>query len=1213
MRRNKMPTFTPAQQHAIDDHGKDILVSASAGSGKTTVLVERVLNEILKGTPVDNLLIITFTKAAANEMKERIKTELSARLKKNQDNKFLRDQLLNVDTANISTIDSFCLDIIRRFYYVIELDPSFSVLTDETQAALLRERALNEIEKEYLERQDQDFIDFYDNFAGDREVDSAHNLLLDLYNSAMTQPNYENFLMNLADYYKVDKDLISSNLWQEKIKPYLLSQLISIRDQVEKLLSLSQYDQKELAKQKESFSLFESNLNNLIKAIEQNDPYDDQVALFKLCKFEGSPRISKKWDEDLRAVFEEGKTFKNTATKQLHELFAQFYITNEDEQVKILDQSKRLVTIIGKVELDLINRFNRLKREQNLLDYSDMEQLAYQILTTNSSKSQLAQEYYQNKFSEILIDEYQDVNELQEEIVQAIKKKGKNNLFMVGDVKQSIYGFRQARPQLFLDKYESYAATKDDETERIILADNFRSTKNVTTTVNRLFNPVLTKDFGGINYQAEGELVFGAKYYPDDLDTTSEFIYGDKEDNQVKVAAASNDKEDFAEIQMVIQRIKQLKENNFQVYDPKTKLKRNLEYSDIAILTRTRSDNLEIMQEFAKENIPLFISDAQNYFQTFELIIIMNLLRIIDNPRQDIPLVAVLRSPIFNFTEPELAQLRIKTKKGDFFDAVANYASENSELGEKSRNFLNQLEEFRKFSTTNRISELIWTIYEKTHLLEIVTGLPNGQQRRLNLQSLYERATSYETAGFKGLYQFITFIERMRRNQKDLAQPLLSNEIDNAVKLMTIHGSKGLEFPVVFVVGLNHQYQKRDLSNSYDINGDIGLGLTIKTPDYKIDSLVKSVIDTAKKKENLEEEARILYVGLTRARQKLILVAALKKKKSEDDFFAKWEQALDRFHKIPFNQKVAATSPLSFLGPELAVERTIDHQISERVPISSENKNIYFIKYEATKQNNKHEVEKRKSGQDNPKLISVAEKLYNFKYPFIDATHTTAYQAVSEIKRAFSDPDENELENARFVPSTNRYLQPIDATPSFLKKSNFTGAEIGTATHLLLQYYDYQGKKKRENLDEEIDKLIDLKKLNPDIVNFISKDAIEWFVNSEFAKPFWTKPQNLKREEEFSSLIEAKQIFDNFSDPSAKILVHGTIDGYYIEDDGVVLFDYKTDHIDKSHLEEEIENIKKKYQGQLKLYEAALNGFSKKKVKAKYLVLLDIQKLVKLD
>ncbi len=483
-----------------------------------------------------------------------------------------------------------------------------------------------------------------------------------------------------------------------------------------------------------------------------------------------------------------------------------------------------------------------------------MEQFAFSILTTDTSNAHIAQEYYQEKFNEILIDEYQDVNALQENIIAAIKKKGQNNLFMVGDIKQSIYGFRQARPDLFLSKYHAYG--QNDDSEKIVLSDNFRSTKRVTKTVNSLFNPILTANFGGIDYKKEGQLQFGATYYPTDLPTASEYIFTDKKQTQASFEENFGDEMDFSEIQMVIARIKQLKEENFQVWDRKTQLRRPLEYSDIAIITRTRSDNLQVMQEFAKADLPLFVTDAQNYFQTFELVMIMNYLRLIDNPQQDIPLVAVLRSPLFNFKEPELAQIRVKTRSGNFYNALTSFASVNSDLGQKCKNFLQQLESLRSFAATHRISELIWSIYERTHLLEIVTGLPNGQQRRVNLESLYERATSYESAGFKGLYQFISFIERMRKNQKDLAQPLLSDKADKAVKLMTIHASKGLEFPVVFVMGLGHKYQTRDLSGNFTISKD-GLGLTIKEKDYRIDSLVKSLADVEKRQQMLEEEARI--------------------------------------------------------------------------------------------------------------------------------------------------------------------------------------------------------------------------------------------------------------------------------------------------------------------------------------------------------------------
>lgn len=1201
-----MAHFTEPQKQAIYDQGKDILVSASAGSGKTTVLVERVLQKVLSGTPISSLLIITFTKAAASEMKERIKSQLDERLQADPNNNFLRQQLLSVDTANISTIDAFCLDVIRRFYYVIDLDPSFSILTDETQAALLQERALTELEKKSLEKQDKDFIEFYDNFSGDREVQAAHDLIFDLYYAAMAQPNYEQFLQNLDQYYDTDTDITASLLWQNNIKPYLLNQLNSINAKLESYLESSQFNTPEFEKVRKSFSDFASNLHNLITSIDDNQAYDQQKAVFISCKFQGSYRKSKKWDEDLLSIYEESSVFKKETTDQLKKIFAQFYILTADQQIQLMKKAKKLVSTIAKVEAEFINDFNKLKRQQNLIDYNDMEHLAFKILSKNESKSHLAREYYQNLFSEILIDEYQDVNELQEQIVQSLKQKGKNSLFMVGDVKQSIYGFRQAKPQLFLEKYHNYELN-NDEHERIILADNFRSTKNVTQIVNKIFNSVLTTDFGGINYKKEGQLIFGANYYPEQLASATEFIYTDKDQAQNLQEKINHD--DFAEIQMVIARIKQLKKERFEVFDVKTGLKRPLKYSDIAILSRTRSDNLQIMQEFAKADLPLFITDAQNYFQTFELIMIMNYLKIIDNPRQDIPLVAVLRSPLFNFTEPDLAKIRIKSRKGDFYDAVVNYALVDNEVGRKCKKFLNQLEDLRSFATINRISELIWTIYEKTHLLEIVTSLPNGRQRRINLEALYERATSYETAGFKGLYQFISFIERMRKNQKDLAQPLL-NSNEDAVQLMTIHASKGLEFPVVFVIGLDHHYQKRKLSNPYSISGQLGLGLTIKQENWRADTLNKAIIDVEKQKESLEEEARILYVALTRARQKLILCASIK---DLDKNFDNWSKSLDSNNTLPLIHKMSANAPMQLLGPELVQNQFIEQKISDMTLSLEQQDKTYYLRFEPTLITDNKLEKNDQATQDSQVLLKTTNRLFNFQYPFLDATKTTAYQAVSEIKAAFNDPIDKELENAHLDTSANRYLQPIDEVPQFLQDNQFTGAQIGTATHLILQYFDYQNSEIDQSLESEIQNLVKEKKLNPAIVDQIPKDAIKWFVKSDFAKPFWQDPKNLVREQEFSSLLTASTIFDNFSDPDAKILVHGTIDGYFIDNDGIILFDYKTDHVDKNNEQDAIEKIKQKYTGQLRLYEQAINEFALKKVKSKYLVLLDAQKLVKLD
>jgi len=1205
-----MPDYTNEQQQAIDDRDLDILVSASAGSGKTTVLVERLMQEILTGTGVNELLVVTFTKAAAQEMKAKIKSALEQRLNKHEKLKIdLREQLNLIDAANISTIDAFCLDVIHRFYYVIDLDPSFSVLTDETQAALMRERALQEIESEFLENDDQAFIAFYENFAGDRSAESARDLLLDLYNYAMAKPDYRDWLKNLPTQYEIGDDVTHSKLWQKSIKPYLLTTFSDLKEKIEQLLATAAMETKELAKVKDSFQLFDKCLQNYLASIESDENYDKQRELLRSCLFT-SFRKSSKWDEDLLDFYEECVELKKDASEQVFTSFTSFYATDEKEQIALLNKGHQIMTAIVKAELALIERFDQLKRAENLVDYSDMEQFAYQILSQDTSNSQMARSFYQTKFKEILVDEYQDINPLQERILQLIKKDGQNNLFMVGDVKQSIYGFRQAEPSLFLHKYQEAAKDENKQDERILLSANFRSTKPVIKLVNQVFDHVLTTDFGGIDYQKEGQLVLGANYYPEKLPQASELIYSEKDGQDGSTNAEDEDEIDSAEIAMVINRIKQFKNENLQVYDTQTKEKRNFKYSDIAILTRSRSDNLAIMQEFAKNDIPLLVTDAKNYFQTLELTIVLNYLRIIDNPDQDIPLVAVLRSPLFNFTETDLAKIRVHSKNTGFYDALTSYVAVNDELSQKTKIFLNQLEELRHFAANHRISELIWSIYERTNLLEIMTALPNGKQRRVNLEALYERASSYESAGFKGLYQFINFIERMRRSQKDLAQPLVTKEAGDSVRLMTVHGSKGLEFPIVFYIGLQHRYQMRDLSGNYIINAN-NLGLTIRQEHYRADTLLKSYDNIAQKQQLLEEEARILYVGMTRARQKLILITEVK---NYEKTRQKWQNQLNGRQKLPLSSKLNATSSMSFIGPAINFDKYPEIKISDITNSLDEETPFLLVHYENEKISSEiAKTEEVASDQDHALLTRIAPKLYDYDYPFRDASSTTAYQSVSEIKKAFNDPLETELENAHLLASTNRYLQPIETKPDFLFETKFTGAEIGTATHLLLQYYDYNQKGEPEQLELEIKDLIKQDKLNPEIVPSINQQQINWFVHSDFAKPFWQNPAQLKREVEFSSLLSASTLFNDFSDPNAKILIHGTIDGYFVEDDGIILFDYKTDHIDQHNLDLAIANIKQKYTGQLRLYERALNSFAEKPVKHKYLILLDAEKIVEIN
>lgn len=1173
-----MVQLTPKQKLAVTDRDHDILISASAGSGKTTVLVERVLNELRHGVGVDELLVITFTKAAANEMKTRIKNKLQGLLT-NKQSHFLLQQLVNIDTANISTIDAFCLDVIRRFYYVVNLDPGFSILTNETQAALLRERALRNVEADWLARRPQEFKQLYGNFAGDRDAEGARALLMSMYQEASTKPNGTAWLKTLANSYVCPDGVTHSQLWQDRLKGYLAQQVKALQANLTAVLDYNLWNEEGLAKSKEALAAFQDALGLFAEKLAADAPYDELRQQLQACRIETVR--TRGLSDDAKSFLKEVNAQKADFKEEVLTLYATFFAVDEAEQKKLLQEGGTLVQTAAQMGSDLIAEYGRIKRDQGFLDFADLEQFAYQILSGPDTENAAARNFYQQKFKLILVDEYQDVNDLQDQLIGLLKTKS-NHLFLVGDVKQSIYGFRQAKPQLFLDKFAAFARRGD--ANRLLLNENFRSSKTVVSTVNKLFNPLMTEDFGGIDYEKDSQLVYGAQHLAD-LPQASEVL-------TVKDADA---KKTDATAQLVIARIKQLQAENFQVYDKESGQLRPLRFSDIALLTRSRSGNIDLMKAFAQSGIPLQITDAENYFQTFELTVVLNFLRIIDNPGQDIPLAAVLRSPICNFTTEDLAQIRLNSRDSDFYTALAACSTMDKDLAQRCRAFLQLLASLRDFAAKHRISELIWTIYEKTQLLEIMTSLPNGRQRRVNLVSLYERASSFESAGFKGLYQFINFIERMRKTQKDLAQPLLGSDSGNAVQLLTIHGSKGLEFPVVFYLGLTHNFQQKDQNADY-LFANNHLGLTLKTADFKVDSLVKVAANLEQKRASLEEESRILYVALTRAQQKLIMVARM----------PRYQNTLASLQKplAPLSAKM----PLDFVGRQLPWQTALFHDIKDIGPALEQQE---LIMAQASNEQHPEEAEQEAENAAAGQLQDTAQKLFDFRYPYADAAKMPAYQSVSEIKRALTDPDERELANSHLVKSSNRYLQPLDEHPDFLFDRGFTGAELGTAAHLVLQYYPYQDA--QPDLDQEIAALVKQGKLAPALAKKIDRGAIEWFINSDFAKPFYDHPDRLHREVSFSSLIPAQTLQQNFSDPDARILLHGTIDGYFDGEDGELLFDYKTDYVDLKNEEASIATIKKRYRVQLALYAQALAQFTVRPVTSQYLVLLAARKCVRVN
>lgn len=1188
-----MTQFTSEQKQAIQQEGKNLLVSASAGTGKTTVLVERVISELLQGRSIDQLLVITFTKAAATEMKARIKQRLSSLQTDHPGQRhWLRQQLLAVDTANISTIDAFCLEVIKRFYYVIKLDPSFSILTDETQHELLAQRALKEVEEEWLQDHPQAFSHLFNNFAGDRDFDQASDLLLDLYQEAMAKPDYQAWLRQLpASYDLGGQELVKSRLWQKLLRPLIVQQGQAMTKQLTSVTASPEFSNPDLSKVKQNFVDFANHWQAFRQAVKDSRSYDQQRAALQACQFSVRTAKSKKWAPATTAFYEHSQTVKKALKENVLKLMVDFYAVPEARQVKALGRGQELAGTIVAMEADFIKAFAKLKRQQTFLDYSDLEQLAYQILTSRTTQGQQARRFYQNQFAEILVDECQDINGLQDSLIACLHGPG-NHLFFVGDVKQSIYGFRQARPELFLEKYRRYQTSSQGSC--LHLGANFRSSPAVTKLVNQVFNGLMTTGFGGIDYESSSQLTAANSSY-DQAPQAAEVLL-------------TPDKQALPLSQLLLARINHLFAEGLQVVDHESGRRRPLRYGDIAILTRSRADNLDIMQAFAQAGVPLLITDAQNYFQTFELSVVINYLKIIDNPQQDIPLVAVLRSPIGNFSTKDLAKIRIKSPRTSFFTAVAAYSLSDNRLGRRCQHFLHQLDGLRDFASQHRISELIWSLYSQTHLLEIMTSLPNGQQRRVNLENLYERAASFESAGFKGLYQFIRFISRMRAEKKDLAEPLLSQEAADAVRLLTIHGAKGLQFPIVFYTGLTHKFQKQDLQRDY-VFDQHQLGLTIAEPDFKLDTLVKTAAAHHQHQRLLEEESRIAYVALTRAEQKIILVGQVKNWKKTG---AALSSQLDSQGQLPAAAALAANQPLDLIGGQLHLDQQLAHPLSEVDLAAEQNPFLLVIgqPQTSTAQPAAPSWVKPKTFPITPKLSQTVNRLFDFSYPYQAETSKAAYQSVSDIRRRL-DPDERELDNSHLRRSTNRYLQPIDTHPSFLDQDHFTGAQIGTAAHLFLQYFPYDRAHPR-SVAAEVQNLIGQGKLDSHLAHQLPLTALKWFVQSDFAAPFWQHPQRLHREVAFSGLLPAKRLFADVQEPAAQVLLHGTIDGYFESPTGIVLFDYKTDQVDPQHPQAAIAAIKQRYRQQLALYAQALASFTGRPVISQYLILLAAEKCVRL-
>lgn len=1209
--------------------GHNVLVSASAGSGKTTVLVDRILRQILNGGDISHLLVVTFTNAAAAEMKEKIGKRLKDYLTANRQQmsaaarQHLAGQIVLVDSAPISTLDAFALQIVQQYYYVVDLDPGFRVLADQTESLMIQESVWDKLREDLYTKDGEAFANLTQNFSSAWHDEGLGDLIFRVYRYAQTTTDPAGWIAKLPDLYSANLDASSPFMQQvsARLRPFV-NEARDLLKQAQKLL------EGELAV--DSTSAAVQNIQATLRGVQdvsdllESDYAPVQQAASGLTwpRWPNSKKLIS-GDPELKANRQEAKNLRDQAKKLWDGQIAPILQLGPDELVRTNQHAQAIAKELSKVAAEFSAAYWQEKQRRHAMDFADIEQLALAILKApGKDGSASVGSFYRSSFAEVLVDEYQDINPLQEALLDAVSQTNPGNRFMVGDVKQSIYGFRLAEPQLFMNKYNTYPESDADEAdfatkgEHISLAANFRSEPGIINFTNLVFEQVMDQRLGAVDYAGDEQLRFKADYYPDAArnHATELLLYTPDAEN-----ASSDDLDkDQGQVQLVAKRIQELMADpEPSIFDRNTQTMRKMRYQDITLLVPTRSQNLLIQETFADAGIPIVVNDAQNYFKTTELQVMLSMLRVIDNPQQDIPLVAVLRSPIVGLSASELALLRLADKNVQYYDAMETFmrnydAATATVLAQhtyaKVKDFLDELTDFRRLARENRLVDLIWAVYERTGYLDFVGGMPGGRQRQANLRALYERAHVYEEGGFKGLFAFVHFIELMQERDKDLATPVVIDTETDAVHLMTIHGSKGLEFPVVFLMNTSRKLHSSHKGDGAAIMSPQGIGLqwfdqqnrvNVPLPQY---TLAKADQDRREQAESL----RVLYVALTRAEQRLFIVGAAASEQATIDSWRALAGGSDLHFSI--GKRLGASSELDFIGASLVRHPQFPGNEGVGLPALINDQTKFKISFTDTTASSGN-VQLAQAPAQPPLDVDLTQWL-NYQYPYAAASTTTGFQSVSEIKDAFADPSIEEL-NAQPQSSqmAHRYSDDL-ASPKFISAAETTptGAAVGTATHLLLQVLDLSVPVDAPALDQTIDALVTQQLVTPQVAQRINREHILRFFSSGLGQKLLAHPQAVRREVPFAMLLPAAKLFAPMAGDKQSVLIHGIMDGYLETPDELILFDYKTDHVGRGGKRA----IMARYDGQLRLYAQALAQMENRPVSASYLVLLDTGETVAL-
>lgn len=1200
--------WTDEQKQVIDLRNRNILVSAAAGSGKTAVLVERIIQKITDETnpvDVDRLLIVTFTEAAAAEMKERIADAIEKKLEEMPENAFLERQSHLIYHAPITTIHSFCLSVIREYFHVIDLDPGFRI-GEEGELKLLKKDVLDELLEECYAQEDERFLEFVEKYGVGRNDIKIEEMILKLFEYSQSYPRPDHWLKKCVEAYEVnpeDSSSINSKEFAEKTKQ-------RIKTRMNSLIQFLNYGMQICDEPDGPYAYaeaLESDIN-VLKEVEECETFTELLEKIPKIKWK---RLATLKDATVAATKQERvKSIRETVKKNVKEMTTKYCFSTVQEWAKEMKEAKSSMETLAGLVLRFSQNFCEKKRSMNLIDFNDMEQLALQILTREEEDglhtTEVAKEY-QERFDEVMIDEYQDSNYVQETILKSVSKIPVNgsNMFMVGDVKQSIYSFRLSRPDLFMKKYDTFTY-EESESQKIDLHKNFRSRCEVLDSANYLFKQLMNKELGGIEYDDDAALYAGATFpeLPEESseDYKTELLLLEKETVQTEEKCG-------LEAHLVAKRIKNLIKNGY-VTDKATGMLRRVRYRDIVILTRSVKGWSDYFADvFSEEGIPFHVTNQTGYFEAYEVSVLLDYLKILDNYRQDLPLTAVLTSPICGLKADDLAKIRnvfprvpfycavelfAKNDLSEFYDGKTN--SEIEQLKERVYHFYLQMQQFRKMVSYLTIRELLLKILDETGYGLYISAMPGGEQRKANVEMLIEKATSFEGTSYKGLFNFVRYIEQLKEYNVEYGEASIVDEQDDIVRMMSIHKSKGLEFPIVFVCGLNKNFNMNDSRAAVVMSAVYGVGLdNINIDDRtKTKTFLKKYIGEEMAFDTRAEEMRILYVAMTRAKEKLIMTAVTPKAYLENvgpSLVEKGNCYLDWIVSAIWDGEEQMQKEYAPFEITLYKEENLKEDLPQ---VQAE-----AIALDVLNNWDANRVYDQELGEQ-------LNKQMDYLYPYESMTKMKMKFSVSELKKMSMIEDEEETEESEELVKFQYHTKTI---PKFMseEKNTLSGALRGSAYHKVMELLDFSLDYDEDKLQQTFDDLIAKEKLSDVMVNSIDKKAIIKFLSSNVGKRMGkaAKKNLLYKEQQFVMNVDTDSVYTDVQSEES-ILVQGIIDVYFEEEDGLVVLDYKTDHV------KDAEELVQRYSVQLDYYSEALHKLIGKPVKEKIIYSFELEEEIKI-